>query len=164
MQQRILKAVEKGKESVVLYLGDHDPSGVDMTRDLRERMTTFCRRPIDVKRLSLNKSQVDEYQLLPNPAKLSDSRSGEYVAKYGNESWKLDALPPNKLANLVKVVVARRVDEAKWKASLEREYAMRLDMMAAAEVIRRKYDPDVASPKVTNVADEDDGNRHQRNS
>lgn len=154
--KRILKAIEKGKEPVVLYLGDHDPSGVDMTRDLRERMATFCRRPIDVKRLALNKSQVDEYALPPNPAKLSDSRAGEYVAKYGNESWELDALPPNKLANLVKAAVARRVDEAKWKASLEREHSMRVDMFAAAEVIRRKYDPDAVKPKITEVHDDDE--------
>ena len=30
-----------GKKCVVLYLGDHDPSGIDMTRDIQARLDMF---------------------------------------------------------------------------------------------------------------------------
>jgi hypothetical protein len=39
--RRILDYIEAGKRVTILHLGDHDPSGIDMTRDIRDRLTTF---------------------------------------------------------------------------------------------------------------------------
>lgn len=39
--QRIRGFIEKGDDVTILHIGDHDPSGVDMTRDLEERVRTF---------------------------------------------------------------------------------------------------------------------------
>lgn len=42
--QRIGNMLRKGKQVTILHLGDHDPSGIDMTRDIRERLEMFIRR------------------------------------------------------------------------------------------------------------------------
>lgn len=39
--QRILHRLENGQRTLVLHLGDHDPSGIDMSRDIRDRLNTF---------------------------------------------------------------------------------------------------------------------------
>lgn len=40
--QRHLTYLLAGQRVVVLHLGDHDPSGIDMTRDITERLELFC--------------------------------------------------------------------------------------------------------------------------
>lgn len=119
--KRLKKKIDAKKEVVVLYLGDHDPSGVDMTRDLRDRLSTFAGANIDVKRLALNMSQVEDLRLPPNPAKLSDSRATIYVAKYGTSSWELDALSPPALEAIVSNAVKRRLDLEAWARDGEKE-------------------------------------------
>lgn len=99
--QRIrIKEQDNGKESVILHFGDHDPSGMDMTRDIRDRLDLFgcC---TDVRRIALNLDQVHQYNPPPNPAKLTDSRCQEYIDKYGDKSWELDALEPKILDELI---------------------------------------------------------------
>lgn len=39
--QRLGQYIEHGQNIILLHLGDHDPSGLDMTRDIRERLSTF---------------------------------------------------------------------------------------------------------------------------
>lgn len=39
--QRIGRYIDGGQNVVLLHLGDHDPSGIDMTRDIRERLSSF---------------------------------------------------------------------------------------------------------------------------
>lgn len=38
---RFAKRIEEGNEVKIIYLGDHDPSGLDMIRDIRERILEF---------------------------------------------------------------------------------------------------------------------------
>ncbi|EAC4303108.1 hypothetical protein [Listeria innocua] len=89
-----------GKDITILHLGDHDPSGIDMSRDIEERLATFEIFP-DVKRIALNMDQVDEYTPVPNPTKLSDSRAADYISQFGYESWELDALQPRVIDDLI---------------------------------------------------------------
>lgn len=105
-----------GQTPVILHFGDHDPSGIDMTRDISDRMETFG-VPLEVRRMALNMDQVDEYSPPPNPAKTTDARFQTYVVKYGEDSWELDAMEPSVLAALVQREVASFRDEKGWKAA-----------------------------------------------
>ncbi len=105
---------------VVLHLGDHDPSGIDMTRDITDRLTMFS-GGVSVKRLALNMDQVDEYHPPPNPAKMTDSRFIGYTEIYGNESWELDALEPQVLADLIEHAILALRDDDVYQAVLIRE-------------------------------------------
>jgi hypothetical protein len=39
--QRLREYIKAGQNVVILHLGDHDPSGIDMTRDITDRLRTF---------------------------------------------------------------------------------------------------------------------------
>ena len=123
-QSSVWRAAQRIKQwdqkVVVLHFGDHDPSGIDMTRDIQDRLWTFgCE--MDLQRLALNMDQVDEHQPPPNPAKVTDSRYEGYVVEYGEESWELDALEPSILADLVRSKVEEIRDQDLWDDATEED-------------------------------------------
>jgi hypothetical protein len=122
------------QNTIILHLGDHDPSGIDMTRDNRDRLQMFAGfRQVEVRRLALNMDQVDELNPPPNPAKLSDSRAREYIHNFGDESWELDALEPKMMADLIQDEIDKIRDPDDWNdkiAQREGEIA-RLDEIIA---------------------------------
>jgi hypothetical protein len=114
--QRMGDYNRNGKRPVVLHLGDHDPSGIDMTRDIQDRFRLF-RVGVDVKRIALTGEQIGLYNPPPNPIKLLDSRSGDYATRYGNESWELDALEPRVIHDLIENEIRDLIDEESWDES-----------------------------------------------
>jgi len=117
-----------GKEIVILHFGDHDPSGLDMTRDIGDRLRLFGAKDIDVRRLALNMDQVEQYEPPPNPAKLTDSRFEQYAAEFGDESWELDALDPTTLHDLVRAELETIIDDDQWQEDTEREETAREEL------------------------------------
>lgn len=109
------------KQCVVLHFGDHDPSGLDMSRDINDRLALFGAANVEVRRLALNMEQVKQYNPPPNPAKETDSRFADYLSKFGDESWELDALSPDVLAAIVAKELKAVVNAKRWKAALEQE-------------------------------------------
>ena len=118
--QRFKRYRRNGQEPVLLHLGDHDPSGIDMTRDNDDRLTMFG-VGVDVRRLALNMDQVEQYDPPPNPAKMTDSRVESYIEQFGYESWELDALEPTVLADLIRNAVDELRDDALWQEAVEEE-------------------------------------------
>jgi hypothetical protein len=119
--KRYADMLEAGFQPVVLDLCDHDPNGIDMSRDNTERLTMFAREQIELRRLALNLNQVRQYNLPPNPAKDTDSRFRSYVSQYGNECWELDALDPTVIADLVRDELETLIDRSLWDDALSRE-------------------------------------------
>ena len=119
--QRLIEIAENGQIPVILHLGDHDPSGCDMTRDIVDRLNLFVGNKIDVRRLALNFDQVQEYNPPPNFAKQDDSRYQGYAVQFGDESWELDALEPAVISDLIRDAVLSLRDEDKWEEEVERE-------------------------------------------
>lgn len=115
-REKILPAFEESQTPIILHLGDHDPSGIDMTRDLKERLALFGEYRdadyVDLYRIALNMDQVEEMNPPENPAKKTDARFKSYRENYGNSSWELDALPPEYLDNLVRESALQFVDQA----------------------------------------------------
>lgn len=128
--QRMGQYIADGATSVViLHLGDHDPSGVDMTRDIDDRLTMFTHgdgttAPI-IKRIALTMAQIKKYNPPPNPAKLTDCRAQGYIKEFGNESWELDALEPDVIAKLVETNIKNLMDEDLYNAAKARQDAAR---------------------------------------
>jgi len=124
--KRFARYYRVGSVPVVFYLGDHDPSGLDMTRSLREELGLYARNLIEVRQLALNMGQIQALNLPPNPAKESDKRYQEYVRTTGQtDSWELDALSPSYIDELVDSAVADLVDMERWQESLDREQSNR---------------------------------------
>lgn len=136
--QRYLRYGQAGQSVVLLHLGDHDPSGIDMSRDIRDRLFEFTGGDVDleVRRIALTREQVDRYQPPPNPAKITDSRAGDYIMLHGNESWELDALAPPVLVALINEHIDGLVDQPRFLAARARERDQR-DLL---ELAARRWD------------------------
>jgi hypothetical protein len=130
--RRIAGRIHDGQRPIVFHLGDHDPSGIDMTRDNRDRLSMFAGVPVLVQRLALNMPQIEKYNPPPNPAKMTDARYGAYRSEYGEESWELDALDPEVIHDLIRDAVLRVRDEEKWNKALLAEAE---DRRALQEII-----------------------------
>lgn len=122
---RFQEAIQRGQRPVLLHLGDHDPSGIDMTRDSDERLAEFARMGVTVRRLALNMDQVEEYDPPPNPAKQTDSRFTGYEAEYGDTSWELDALPQRVIGQIITKAVREHLVQEKWDEVIAREKLLR---------------------------------------
>lgn len=130
--QRHLRYERRNQQPVIIHLGDHDPSGIDMTRDIADRLHLFG-ATTKVIRIALTMDQVDRYQPPPNPAKITDSRAEGYIEEYGTESWELDALDPATLAALITGEIEAHRDDVEWAESSTAMYDQRslLDSVAA---------------------------------
>lgn len=106
------------KHHFIIHLGDHDPSGLDMTRDLDERIHLLSKYMgnISINRIALNYQQIEELKPPKNPAKDSDSRFDAYRRKFGTSSWELDALSPKYLNDLVISNIHQCIDFKLWNA------------------------------------------------
>jgi len=113
---------DRRQKIIVLHLGDHDPSGIDMSRDIEDRLRLFSRNaPIEVRRIALTMEQIEDQQPPPNPAKVTDSRYEGYAAEYGNESWELDALEPQFLSALILEEIIGERDPNLWAVAVNEQ-------------------------------------------
>lgn len=120
--QRFKEYNEAAQNVVVIHLGDHDPSGIDMSRDNAERLRLFSDDgDVELIRVALNADQVERYKPPPNPAKLTDSRAEGYIKKFGRKSWELDALEPRVIAAIIRRHVEEYRDEHLWAEAVARE-------------------------------------------
>lgn len=128
---------EQGQQIHIIHLGDHDPSGIDMSRDIQDRLDLFtypgC---IELHRIALNMDQVKKYGPPPNPAKLTDSRSVKYVDNFGDDSWELDALDPKVIQGLIRTIIAKYRNKALWDKAKKAED----DNKATLSDLRDNYD------------------------
>jgi hypothetical protein len=126
--QRFAGYVMAGQRPVVIHLGDHDPSGIHMTEDNRDRLAVFAGVPVLVVRIALNLDQIEHLRLPPNYAKVGDSRFKDYEQKFGDKSWELDALPPVFLRDLVVGAIAKYRDPKLWDNALAQEANDKLEL------------------------------------
>jgi hypothetical protein len=126
------QARTQGKKIIVLYLGDHDPSGLDMTRDVLERLGMFAETGIKVERLALNYEQVETLKPPPNTTKETDTRAAEYNRLY-KSSWELDAIEPATLAQIVTKAVLKYRNAGKWQKAVMAEKRMKAELQELAD-------------------------------
>ncbi len=97
----------ESKPAHIYYLGDHDPSGVDIPvkveRDLREFAPDA---DITFERIAVNPEHIETMGLSTRPTKKSDSRARNFKG----ESVELDAIPPADLRTLVADVIEQHID------------------------------------------------------
>jgi hypothetical protein len=158
--QRLKRYEKAGQTPIIFHFGDHDPSGIDMTRDIDDRLDLFM-GGLKVERLALNMPQIEEYQPPPNPAKITDTRAAKYIDIYGDESWELDALPPDTLAGLVRDHITGIRNETKWQAALDEERHQRATLRAIDQnfdQVERMLDEDglIEAAKETDDSDDED--------
>ncbi len=132
--QRLIGYIREGQKIVILHLGDHDPSGIDMSRDIQERLYMFTGGARFIfKTIALNEDQIAQYNPPPNPAKTTDSRYNGYRDRYGDDSWELDALDPWVIHQLIIDNVLPYRDDDLYQARADEELSHRKLLTAAAD-------------------------------
>lgn len=198
--QRVKNTILSGKSFVILYFGDHDPSGLDMIRDVRDRIVNFLQKgdlirdedflqdrvspwftengdlsrlvkngyisekalvkameddaPAKIKMsyiraaiidyiietglfqvipIGLTMDQIQQYDLPPNPTKLTDSRANAYIKEYGPTCWEVDALEPQVLTEIVESNIEGLIDIPLYESLLEEEQEEREEVERLAE-------------------------------
>jgi hypothetical protein len=116
-RQRFDEAACNGKEVVLLYFGDYDPSGEDIPRSLQENLGRMG-DPVDVKRIALNTTQIRDYELPSVPAKMTDSRARTWD---GDGVVELDAVEPKELERICEDAIQEEFDDGLHDELLERE-------------------------------------------
>jgi hypothetical protein len=125
--QRFRDYSNLGQRTRVIHLGDHDPSGQDMSRDIEDRINLFLSHDsfggpaIEFSRIALNMEQIEEYKPPPNPAKSTDTRFQAYADRFGDESWELDALNPTVIADLIRDQIETVRDAEAWESKQKEE-------------------------------------------
>ena len=181
--ERFFKELLTGKKINLLYLGDHDPSGLDMDRDIFERIflmltsnppkkwKEYCatlsdkeltalgkkykkdelvytdnkmdlykaviRDRFSVLRIGLTTKQVKQYDPPPNPAKITDPRAKDYIAKHGPTSWEVDALNPTILHSLIDSNILGLIDKAKFDAVIAEENEDKAELLELPEKVEK---------------------------
>jgi hypothetical protein len=99
----VREAIEAdGRESVLVYAGDFDPSGEDIARDFVERVDAFD----EFVRVAVNAEQIDALGLPPMPGKTTDARAAAFVARHGQlMQVEVEAVHPETLRRLYQAAI-----------------------------------------------------------
>lgn len=186
---RFIEAINEGKKVKILYFGDHDPSGLDMIRDINDRLLNmFCTgeqfdtslfdkmvfdsdteeegelfdewtkihnkeypREVDLSKMTIEElkkynylpffkmffevvpvgltmEQIKRYNPPHNPAKITDPRAKEYIKKFGEVSWEVDALTPQVMEGIVKSGIEQFIDMGIFKDILNKEMTEKMEI------------------------------------
>ena len=114
---------EQGRPAFLYYFGDHDPSGVDIERNVGARLAEFSAgAKITLSRVAVTPEQIIAMALPTRPTKQTDSRSHGFVGG----SVEVDAIPPRELRVLVRECIERHVNPTAFHALQAAEQSERL--------------------------------------
>ncbi|RLF17487.1 MAG: hypothetical protein DRN06_03750 [Thermoprotei archaeon] len=142
--QSLRRTLAKHDKVVIYYLGDLDPSGVDIQRFLEKALKFFKVEEKKVKliRLAVTEEQVEKYGLPPRPedaetlAKLQrDPRMKKYTGKYIVELDALVAYAPNEFRELIRKAIRKL-----WSRKIYSELKKKAEELTKkAEKLREQY-------------------------
>lgn len=129
--KRIEEALDNNpeREPIILYLGDHDPSGVNIQDDLRKRIMRYSQSvlPEDMKiiRVAITPKQIEQYQLPTAPVRTNhqgiptDPRANEFLKVHGNATVELDAIDPPELQKLIDLSIRACINTGPWNEAVD---------------------------------------------
>ncbi len=130
---RMRQHIRTGQRPIILHFGDHDPSGLDMIRDIYQRLEFMLVNGVhgdlfgdvdswfSVLPIGLSMEQIKKYDLPPNPTKLTDSRAKKYIQKFGKTCWEVDALSPKTLTSIVETNIKKIINQKQFDIMLVEE-------------------------------------------
>jgi hypothetical protein len=105
-----------GRDLIVLYVGDFDPSGMFMSEeDLPNRLDKYDGDHVTLKRIALTPAHVRRLPSFPATDKRKDPRYAWFVANYGDRCWELDAMDPNDLRDVVEKEIKKLIEPVAWR-------------------------------------------------
>lgn len=110
----------QGKPAFLYYFGDHDPSGVDISRKVEEELRGFAPdAQIEFERVAVTRHQIARWNLPTRPTKQTDSRAKGFEG----ESVEVDAIEPHQLRYLAECAITHHIDRRALEATRQIEEA-----------------------------------------
>jgi hypothetical protein len=106
-----LSHVPADREIRILYFGDYDMRGLNIQENIEQNLLNDFSIHAKVIRYALTKEQIEQFQLPPNPAKITDTMAKGWIEKNGDVAWELDALEPKTLVNILEEAIVEQIDE-----------------------------------------------------
>jgi hypothetical protein len=107
---------DDGRELIVFYVGDFDPSGMFMSvEDLPTRLAKYGGDHVTLKRIALTNPQAIGLPSFPAADKRKDPRYRWFVTNHGDRCWELDAMDPNDLRDCVETWIKELIEPAAWE-------------------------------------------------
>jgi hypothetical protein len=103
--------VEQRVTTAVLALYDYDAAGQRAARNVKDGLHGFIDAPVEFQLLAITEEQIEDWNLPTRPAKASDPEAH----KFGSDAVELDAIPPDRLIDLVENAITDLVDEEAWR-------------------------------------------------
>lgn len=138
------RMAERDRPTVVLLIGDFDPSGISRMVSFAEDVAALaegldCGDTPEFHPIILTREQVARYQLPGAPPKPKDKR-GVWVD--GEETVQVEALPPDVLADEVRRAVTVWIDEAPLEIVRQQEATAGAQVAADVELLLQDDDTD----------------------
>jgi hypothetical protein len=109
---------DDGRELIVLYVGDYDPSGLFMSEeDLPKRLSEYDGDHIELRRIALTRAHTADLPdtWFPATDKIKDTRYKWFRANFGDRCWELDAMDPNELRDCVEAAIEDLIEPVAWQ-------------------------------------------------
>jgi hypothetical protein len=127
---------ENEKDIIILFLGDHDPSGRAIERDIHRRVEAASGVRFCLTRLAIHARDIGEFNLPPQKIKGTDSRAAGFRRTFGDNAptVELDALPADELRRRIDTAIDGLVDHDQWDRDLQVE---KVEFTTIADVVSR---------------------------
>ena len=122
------------KPTYIYCLGDYDPSGVDISRNIEKSLREFApNAEIYFERISVTPEQIEDWNLPTRPTKKSDSRA----KRFKGESVELDEIPTWRLKELVNNCIEGHIDNESLDNTRKIENAERQSLENVVTMFQR---------------------------
>jgi hypothetical protein len=105
---------EIDKPIYAAYLGDYDPSGFDIERDLKAKLENLSGRSFEWTRLGVNREDFESFNLVRLRPKKTDRRYSKFADNHGEDCAEIDAIPSNALRGLVSEFIESHITQSEW--------------------------------------------------
>jgi hypothetical protein len=128
---------QRGQDVTILFLGDLDPSGIEIPKKLAEYLELFCGFQVPVVRIGVTKDQIDELDMTHTKmtVKRTDTRAPAFKAEHGHWAYELDTLPYDYVQTLVRDAIQGYINKPLWAAAEAKQRAGRVVIDAALYAI-----------------------------
>ena len=104
-----------GRDLIVLYVGDLDPSGMYMSeRDLPDRLAQYGGDHVKLRRIALMPDQTSGLPSFPASDKRKDTRYPWFVERHGTRCWEIDAMDPRDLREYTEQAIKELIEPTAW--------------------------------------------------
>jgi hypothetical protein len=127
-----------------LYLGDHDPSGLNISEVAKEKIEFHARRKINWHRVAVTHDQFkqlcEDELVSPFPVKDNDPNAYNYVRKYGDQCVEVDAIPSDQVREMLDKAILEHIDQDAWNKSVDLEQQEWSQCEAEIQAVKTKLE------------------------